>query len=1516
MAYRCAACGREWEDRLAAENEFVCSRKCGGPLVRADGAAEELARLPSVLAIPLGEYAAETHPVLRLHRLCHAVEILTRFCTMVALGELRALHGDTPLPDGLLRELRPRIERPTFGKWRAMLDALVRHLPRTAPLVVPELPGFVRGELLPRLPGGEEELPEHCLIALRNLLTHGGAMTRTRAAFFLRGEPDGFAGWARWLDERVRRLAFLADAEVCSHAGGSTRRLAGAQSRGSAVELPAELRRALQPLDGHVVLLRQGRWLDLWPLCAYGRAQVRSLRGPLEAPDACPLVYVRAEPERLLYAALGVELPNGERADTIRDFEALFRLPERLPEQRPGEDDFEGPIRRDAEALIGRRAEVAQAKRLVREATTGVLWVSGPGGVGKSFLLAKLADDLRGDARKVCRIAWRFKADDQRRCTRVAFFRHAVGKLAAWLGRTDVTPAAEAGELYGQLARLLDLAAARPADPPRGRPPRVLFVLDGLDEIEPLDPAFPPVPFQLARPNVVWVCAGRPERSLPQVFAPDRCTHVFPDGLPAMSADDVRAMLLDETGALKYQLLSLDAEGTGADGRAEVVNAAVHAVVERAAGLPLYVHFVVQDVLAGHFRVEDLPHRLPPGLSAYYDDLLQRLAIGDLHALLTPLVVTIAWAKAPLDAEALFLLMVRRRVLTEGANGRATLRRGLERVGSLVRPVAIPGRGPHGYEVYHPTFREHIHQGGRRQEDGRRELDEQNQLAREDLCALAREWQALPGDHPARSYVLRFGPQTLLEARRWDELEALLTDLAFLEAKASAGLVFDLAGDLTAAVGQLPAERPGRRLLRLLEKGLRRVLHFVATHPATFFQSLWNAGWWYDCAEAEPYHAPPEGGWGPAGPPWRHTDSRLSALLEGWRARKETEPGFHWVRFRSPPIDAAYLTSAHALQGHQLPVRGVAFTPDGKRLASGSHDLTVRVWDVLSAAELTQGRGHTGWVTGVAVSHDGRLLASSADDRTVRIWDAENGRELRCLTGHTGEVRGLAFTRDGGRLVSAAADGTFRVWEPQSGREALCVTAHEPTTRTVPLYHDRQQVVSEGTVCAVAVSPDGQRIATGSFDRTVRLWGARSGEERLRCAGHEGLLRSVDFDPRGGRVASAADDATVRVWAVEDGRELLRLDHPAPVKCVAFAPGGDRLATGADDSFVRVWDAETGRLLARFGGHWGVINAVAFSPGGGQLASAAQDRTIRLWQLDREEWSGNLRAHGNWIDTVVFSPDGRHLLSSSQDGTVGVWDGGRGALLRQLRHHQGPVRGVAVAPDGRQVASCGADGTVRLCALPGGEEQAVLAGHRGGVNRLAYSAGGRWLLSGGDDRTVRIWDVAAGRERACLVGHEAHVYGVAVADERLVAAGAADGTIRLWRVDEAGTSAGPPAVLSGPRSTVSQLAFTADGGRLVAVSWDKRMRVWEVGSETCLLDAPGIVSATAVAAETERTPWRAVSAGWETLLVVPSTGAVAARCLGAYNCLAAHPSGRAWAGAAGNHLVLFSLEGPGESVKG
>jgi hypothetical protein len=721
-----------------------------------------------VLAIPLHEYAAEAHPVMRLHRLCDAAEILTRFLTIEALGELRTRLGSAPLPEEVLRVLQPQIERPTFGQWRAMLAALVEHLERGDPLVLPELPDFVQQQWLPCLPGGTA-LPEECLISLRNLLVHGGAMTRARAAELL-------DVWQPRLEALLPRLEFLAGSDVCHHAGGVARRLVGPSARGEEVPLPADLRLALAPLDNHVVVLRAGRWLDLWPLCHYGRATALTLRGPRPASADSPLVYIRADADRLLYAALGVDLPHGERADVVEQFRSLFGLEDCTPEQAAPAPDFEAEIRRDAAALIGREQEKARLKETVKEAQTGVLWLSGPGGIGKSFLLARLADDLRGDPRKGCRIAWRFKVGDGARCHRAAFFRHAIRSLAGWpvLPKSDVTRAQDPDPLYGQLARLLDGAARLTADNPRARPPRVLFVLDGLDEIEQLDPDFPQVPFRLSRPNVVWVCAGRPERSLPQVFAPERCTHVFADGLPPMSDAGIRGMLLDSTGALKYDLLALDNEQ---EEPGAVVNRAVSAVVQRAEGLPLYVHYVIQDILAGHFRFTELEQHLPPGLSAYYGDLLQRLAIGDLHALLTPLVVTIAWGKAPLEGETLHLLMVQRKVLAEGDEGPALLRRALEAIGSMVRLAPIPGQQRHGYEPYHPTFRDYIRTGAARS------LVQQNRLAQDEFCTLAQEWTTLPKDHYARIYCLRHGPAHLAEGGRTEALAQLLSEEQFIKGK-------------------------------------------------------------------------------------------------------------------------------------------------------------------------------------------------------------------------------------------------------------------------------------------------------------------------------------------------------------------------------------------------------------------------------------------------------------------------------------------------------------------------------------------------------------------------------------------------------------------------------------------------------------------------------------------------------------------------------------------------------------
>ena len=232
-----------------------------------------------------------------------------------------------------------------------------------------------------------------------------------------------------------------------------------------------------------------------------------------------------------------------------------------------------------------------------------------------------------------------------------------------------------------------------------------------------------------------------------------------------------------------------------------IYNAAVQAVVRRAGGLPLYVRHVIHDLVSGDFHVEELERRLPLGLNAYYDSLLQRLALGELQALLTPLIVTLACAVAPLEEETLLLLLVRRKVLQQGDDyDRALLRRGLEALGSMIHRTVVPSGG-HGYEPYHLSFREHI----RTDEAGL--IGRENAKARDSLCTLTQDWSSIPRGHPARHYVLRYGPQTLLQVGRCENVVGLLTDLFFLEAKAEAGLVFELAGDFGAALKAIAGQR-------------------------------------------------------------------------------------------------------------------------------------------------------------------------------------------------------------------------------------------------------------------------------------------------------------------------------------------------------------------------------------------------------------------------------------------------------------------------------------------------------------------------------------------------------------------------------------------------------------------------------------------------------------------------------------------------------------------------------------
>jgi eukaryotic-like serine/threonine-protein kinase len=309
--------------------------------------------------------------------------------------------------------------------------------------------------------------------------------------------------------------------------------------------------------------------------------------------------------------------------------------------------------------------------------------------------------------------------------------------------------------------------------------------------------------------------------------------------------------------------------------------------------------------------------------------------------------------------------------------------------------------------------------------------------------------------------------------------------------------------------------------------------------------------------------------------------------------------GFEWHYLKR-----LYYPERLRLKGHTNVVTGVAFSPDGKRIASASHDETLKLWDTANGQELLTLKGHTSAVAGVAFSPDGKLLASASHDKMVKIWDAANGQELLTLKGHTGSC--VTFSPDGKRLATASVDATVKLWDATNGRELLSLKGHT------------------GPVSCVTFSPDSKRLATASFDGTVKLWDATNGQELLTLKGHTSDIWSVAFSPDGKRLASASYDRTVKLWDAATGQNLLTLKGSD--SCVAYSPDGKRLASGSSHA-VKLWDAVTGQEVVTLKGHLFGISGVAFSPDGKRLASASGDGTLKLWHVANGQELLTLKGH-------------------------------------------------------------------------------------------------------------------------------------------------------------------------------------------------------------------------------------------------------------------------------------------------
>jgi WD40 repeat protein len=425
----------------------------------------------------------------------------------------------------------------------------------------------------------------------------------------------------------------------------------------------------------------------------------------------------------------------------------------------------------------------------------------------------------------------------------------------------------------------------------------------------------------------------------------------------------------------------------------------------------------------------------------------------------------------------------------------------------------------------------------------------------------------------------------------------------------------------------------------------------------------------------------------------------------------------------------------------------------------------------------------------------------------------------------------------------------------------------------------------ESNVNSVAFSADGRRLVSGSADGTVRIWDIGSGAPLLCLKGHRDRVTSVALSADGRCLVTGSWDETVRVWDAASAAPLLCLKgHEDSVNSVAFSGDGHRLVSGSDDQTIRVWDAASGAALFCLKGHKEGVRSVAFSADGRRLVSGSDDQTVRVWDATSGDQLLCVKAAG----------------ADSASRSVG--DAVRGAHLL-LKGHQDIVFSVAFSADGRRLVSGSGDRKVQVWDAVSGARLLCLKGHQGSVRSVVFSADGRRLVSGSDDQTVRIWDATSGDQLLCLEGHEGPVRSVASSADGRVVSSSDDRTVRVWDA----VHVAPPLCLQGHQGLVDRVAFSADGRRLLSVSAeDGNMRVWDAASAACL----------------------EVHRGWKHLNIPAGSSTLSCRGTRLDNCIlsaekqqpvawfaaplwgiTSTPSGRLWAGFAGNYVALFALEG-------
>ncbi|OMJ76691.1 hypothetical protein SteCoe_23888 [Stentor coeruleus] len=505
------------------------------------------------------------------------------------------------------------------------------------------------------------------------------------------------------------------------------------------------------------------------------------------------------------------------------------------------------------------------------------------------------------------------------------------------------------------------------------------------------------------------------------------------------------------------------------------------------------------------------------------------------------------------------------------------------------------------------------------------------------------------------------------------------------------------------------------------------------------------------------------------------------------------------------------------LNYHTKSVNCVAFSPDGKYLASGSEDCQVKIWDLVEKKEHCAPIQDTENIISINFSPNEKLLAISCGNQ-VKIWSFIDNKVINVLKCHSDDVVCVRFSPDGKLLASASLDSYIKLWYLDKKKPKQIYSGHEDK------------------VYCISFSPDGKYLASGSEDCLVKIWDVNRKDKEINLDGHEEAVLCVVFSPDGKFIASGSEDDLIIVWNFAEKTEEFTLKgHTSTVYSLSFSSDGKFLASGSEDSLVKIWNLEEESEQCTLTGHSIIVCSVCFSPNGKILASGSADSSVKLWKVHDDKEKMCIKSHSQSILCLNFSPDGQLLATGSKDFLVKIFDIKNSIEKGTLKGHTAKVMCVAFTPDGKQLASGSKDKIIIIWDVGEMKEVFRLEDNKAFVNCLCFSLNGEILACGLESHIVKVWDFIMKKEAFVLTGHSSGVYSVVFSpDGRFLASGSEDYLIKIWNILDNKEEY----TLAGHTDLVYCVCFSPDSRFLASGSYDCLVKVWNLQKkkEECTLD--------------------------------------------------------------------------------